>query len=100
MDMPDTSATDGPETQPIKRFKFVEENELDEIVKARTEATTNKQTVWGVKLFRGTPNVPSYHDIRLSIMILKRNKRLDIGLMFMMRHNITNRMNKNSRGIN
>lgn len=65
MDMPDTSDTDGPEPQPIKRFKFVEENKLDEIAKGRTEATTNKQTLWGVKLFQGTLNVPIYHDIWL-----------------------------------
>ena len=65
--MPDTSATHGPEPQPINRFKFVEENELDEIAKARTEATTNKHILWGVKLFRGTLNVPIYHDISLIV---------------------------------
>jgi len=39
---------------PTSRFKAVPSAEvLDSIAMARTEPTTNRQTTWGVKLFRG-----------------------------------------------
>lgn len=42
--------------EPIKmRFKPVpSQQKIDTIAMARTEQTTNRQTTWGVKLFRGT----------------------------------------------
>lgn len=46
--------------EPIKmRFKPVpSQQKIDTIAMARTEQTTNRQTTWGVKLFRGT--APQY----------------------------------------
>ena len=47
---PDKGSTDPPQ----KRFKSCSETELDKISQARNEKHTDKQTAWGIKLFRGT----------------------------------------------
>jgi len=40
------------ETKPA-RFKILDDNELDELASKRTEKTTDKQTAWAVKMFKG-----------------------------------------------
>ena len=44
------------DTQPPEkkaRFQQLNQEELDQLAKKRTEATTDRQTVWAVKIFKG-----------------------------------------------
>ena len=53
----DEEISETTENQEETRFKHLNKEEIDELAKKRTEPTTEKQTIWAIKIFKGKKTI-------------------------------------------